>query len=113
MLNEASLFVPWIKGAFFAFIGALIIGGIVFYFRNVGLTVQSFVMASPLILIHQFLFNLSYTIYPEVNKGWVLTTIIVTSVVFILSAIVGKENISINTFLAFACFLAGGWLLKI
>lgn len=100
-------------GASLSFVGGSLLFGVIFFLKQHGFNLKNFLYISPLILTNQFIFNYLYSsVYPDVSKGWIVTTIVVSSTVFILSFLLLGEDITYKTILALIFITIGVYFLK-
>ena len=69
--------------------------------------------AIPLILIHQLLFNWSYSNAPKFIIIWFITVALTSSFAFLASHFIWKENISTYNIVGITFILIGAILLKL
>lgn len=93
--------------------GAVILLFVAYQLRTQGVNIRTFLILSPLILIHQFLFNSAYSIR---NIPFLTLWFWATGIVSLTSLTVGvfflKENLSVPKFIGILMILLGGFLIK-
>jgi len=103
----------YLYGSLYSFFGGSILFAVIYLFKVFGFNIKFFIIASPLILLNQYIFNYVYSsIYPSVIKGWMITTVVVSSVIFLYSTLFLNESFEAKHILAFCFILVGLYILK-